>query len=297
MISICIPVFNFNISTLIQEISKQAEKSGVPYEIIIIDDCSQEFKAENKIAAEAFEYIELPKNIGRAKIRNRFLDFAKYDYLLFLDCDSLIHKDDFIQTYVEALDSSPVIVCGGRVYPSTPPVRNKMLSWKHGIHRESKSAEVRRKEPNKSFMTNNFLIKKECLKEIKFDERITKYGHEDTLFGYALAQHNIEILHIENPVLNGDIETNEVFINKTKEGVINLVNIHFFLDYDQSFIEKVSLLKYAHRTKSTIKLQLILFHIFKNPILFFLKKGYVNLKLFDFYKLGIFLSYRHNYSN
>jgi hypothetical protein len=289
MISVCIPVFNFNITALVDELSKQSSELNVPTEIIIIDDCSEFFKSENKKAAQALKYIELPENIGRSKIRNLFLEYAKYEYLLFLDCDSLVVRNDFLSKYLEVLKKESSVICGGRIYPDQPPGRSKMLSWKHGVHKESMSVDVRKANPNKSFMTNNFVVAKECMNKIKFDERITKYGHEDTLFGYELAKQHIEITHIDNPVLNGDIETNEVFLKKTKQGVINLVHILSFLKHDEEFVKNVSLLNYYEKTKSFRGIQYVLYKIFRRPIYYFLKKGYVSLKIFDFYKLGIFI--------
>lgn len=289
MISVCIPVFNFDITALVEELSKQCEALEVPTEIIVIDDCSEVFKSENQKATQNLNYIELPENIGRSKIRNLFLEYAKYDYLLFLDCDSLVVRNDFLSKYLEVLKNKPSVICGGRIYPDQPEGRNKILSWKYGVYKESIPADVRKLNPNKSFMTNNFVVAKTCLNNIKFDERITKYGHEDTLFGHELAKNNIEITHIDNSVLNGDIETNEVFLEKTKYGIINLIHILNFLNYDKEFVKNVSLLNYYEKSKSVRGLQSLLFKIFKRPIYFLLKKGYVNLKLFDFYKLGVFI--------
>ena len=187
-----------------------------------------------------------------------------------------------------ALKNEPKIICGGRIYPEKPR-RNKMLSWKHGVYKESLPADVRKLNPNKSFMTNNFMVAKTCLEEIKFDERITKYGHEDTLFGYELDKNDIEITHIDNPVLNGDIETNKVFLEKTKHGVINLIHILDFIAYEEQFVRSVNLLNYYHKTKAFRGFQYFLYKLFKKPIYFLLVKGYVSLKLFDFYKLGFFL--------
>jgi glycosyltransferase involved in cell wall biosynthesis len=291
MISVCIPVYNFDVTDLVYELLKQITPMNIPIEIIVIDDCSENFKVENQRLEQSVKYIELSENIGRAKIRNRFLEYAKYEYMLFLDCDSLMVKDEFLLRYLDALKKEPNVICGGRIYPKKPS-RNKMLSWKHGVHKESKPAHFRELNPNKSFMTNNFVVSKTCLNRIKFDERISEYGHEDTLFGYELAKKNIEIMHIDNPVLNGDIETNDVFLNKTKQGVVNLVHILKFVEYDKMFIENVSLLNYYSKSKSFRGVHSFLFKLFKYPIHYFLKKGYVNLKLFDFYKLGVLIEYK-----
>ncbi|HEY0261442.1 MAG TPA: glycosyltransferase family 2 protein, partial [Chitinophagales bacterium] len=226
MISICIPVYNFDVSRLINELVKQASELNVESEIILIDDCSQKFKEKNRYfdkLSSRIHFYELSENIGRARIRNLFLDYAKFDYLLFLDCDSLVEKNDFLATYFEVIKQESLVVCGGRVYPKERPERAKLLRWKYGVFRESQTAEVRKLNPNKSFMTNNFLIHKSVFQQIKFDERIRQYGHEDTLFGLALQKKNITITHIENPIVNGDIETNSEFLRKTKESIVSLV--------------------------------------------------------------------------
>ena len=289
MITICIPVYNFDITLLVNELSHQANLLNIVYEIIIIDDCSENFKEVNKSICEDFYYIELSENIGRAKIRNLFLKYAKYDYLLFLDCDSLIGTADFLSKYIEIIDKVPSVVCGGRVYDTSRPGKDKLLRWKYGIYRESQPCEIRQKFPHKSFMTNNFLISKKILEEIKFDERITLYGHEDTLFGFALKKRNITINHIDNPVINGDVEKNVEYLNKTKEGVINLIHILNFIEYDPDLTNDITILKFYNKVRKVENIINFTFIRSKPLIVFLLTQGYISLYLFDFYKLGIFI--------
>ena len=80
--------------------------------------------------------------------------------------------------------NKPSIVCGGRVYPEKSPSRKQHLRWKYEKNRERKTIHKRFLSPNKSFMTNNFLIQQVLLAKIKFDERLNQYGHEDSLFGF-----------------------------------------------------------------------------------------------------------------
>jgi len=289
MISICIPVYNFNITSLLNELSKQAKSLNIPYEIIIIDDASQHFKEENKRVCEKYTYIELSENIGRARIRNLFLKHVKFEYMLFLDCDSLIGRNDFLSKYVEIIKYAPSVVCGGRVYDQDRPGRERMLNWKYGNLRESQAFDIRQEFPNRSFMTNNFLIDKKILEEIKFDERIASYGHEDTLFGFSLKKKKITIRHIDNPVINGDIELNSDYLKKTKEGVINLINILGFKEYSNDLMKEITLLRFYNRVRKIEKGIQLIFVIFKPLIVFLLTKGYFNLLLFDYYKLGIFI--------
>lgn len=296
MLSICIPVYNFNVNRLLESLNEQTKQMDEMIEIVLIDDCSdKEYKELNREICQQHIYIELDENIGRSKIRNLFLKYTKYQNLLFLDCDSYIFTSDFLKKYeIEIKQNNFAVIFGGRVYENKKPPRTQMLSWKYGVYKESKNALERGKTPNKSFMTNNFVIKREILENIRFDERLTRYGHEDTLFGIALLQHEIEITHIENPVLNGDIETNAVYLKKTEEGINNLLFIEKGIDETSLFKTNVSLLDFYHRIKAKGYLLLIdtLYTVLKKPIRWLLLKGFVNLKLFDLYKLGYYSQLR-----
>ena len=67
MISVLIPVYNYNISTLVTEIYKQLVSVNEEFEIICIDDCSSNpfFDSSNIKLLDKVEFIKLNKNIGR----------------------------------------------------------------------------------------------------------------------------------------------------------------------------------------------------------------------------------------
>ncbi|MEZ4856691.1 MAG: glycosyltransferase [Gelidibacter sp.] len=288
MISICIPIYNFNVINLVNELSNQVSQLNVPSEIILIDDCSHnKFKKINETVCKTKVYIQLEKNIGRAAIRNLFLEYTNYQNLLFLDCDAIINSPNFLSNYVVALQQYPnQLICGGRIYPKTPPKQNEMLRWKYGIQKESKPVEIRSQQPNKSFMTNNFVINKAVFEILKFDERLIGYGHEDTLFGFELKKRNITIKHINNPILNGDLESNETYLAETEKAIDNLIRILKFTNHDKSFIQDVELLRVYYKFYSLKSIVKAAFVMSKPFIKYNLTKGYINLYLFDFYKLG-----------
>lgn len=291
MISICIPIFNFDVRPLVKELARQIETLDFPCEMVLIDDYSTaDFKRINEPICALHNYIILPENIGRAKIRNLFLNFVKYDFLLFLDGDSIIINPHFILDYAVNLNQGqPNVICGGRVYPEKPENRAHLLRWKYGVTKESQSAKVRQINPNKSFMTNNFLIHRNLLSQFSFDESLVEYGHEDTLFGFQLKQHGVEIMHIENPVLNGDIETNRIFIEKTEKGIENLGKIVIKLHFNKEFMADVSLLNFYAKIKKyhLTGLLNVAFFIKRPVIRAMMIGGMAWLWLFDFYKLGL----------
>ena len=290
MISICIPVYNFNITPLVSELELQMKQCELDVELVVIDDGSKEvFKTKNKVSLKKHTYIELPENIGRSRIRNLFKRYVNNKYLLFLDCDSRVVTSSFLNNYIDFLKPKTVVY-GGRTYPEKAPSKEQNLSWNYGKYTESKTASLRRKEPYLSFMTNNFLIDIEVFNRISFNETINTYGHEDTLFGYELFQNKIEIIHIENPVLNFDIESNGRFLKKTEQAIENLIKITNTYT-NSSFFEHVRLLCfYKKRNKLELKIILLLFRVSKKQLKHQLLKGNDSKFLFVFYKLGYFIT-------
>jgi hypothetical protein len=144
---------------------------------------------------------------------------SRFETLVFIDCDSLIVSNNYIRNYLSAIEQSEVVY-GGTHYPAkVDPVYT--LHHAYGKAREARNLEARKSNPYTSFLTNNFCIRKSVFKPIKFDESLTQYGFEDSLFGWELKQRSIGITHIENPVLHTGLDTAEAFIQKTKLAVEN----------------------------------------------------------------------------
>ena len=292
MLSICIPIYNRDMHDTVSCLARQVAEVDVPCEVVCIDDCSvQSYRERNAQLASMCKYVQLEENVGRARIRNLFLQYAQYEYLLFLDCDSL-PQDGFLQRYVDIIRQQPRVVCGGRVYDPATDDRQHHLRYTYGVRCESHVAAVRRQHPYRSFMTNNFIVHREVLQTVPFDERIALYGHEDTLFGYRLMQLQVPVVHIDNPVVNGDVETNEEFLRKTREGVESLATIHNWMKDDPIFLQQVSLLNFYGKVKR-VGLACVIGWIYTHSKAT-LEKGFLNgkhvsMKAFAFYKLGLFI--------
>ena len=63
MISILIPVYNYDVTELVAELHRQCMDLGMPFEILCYDDGSQsDFKAKNQIIALEFvQYKEMDR--------------------------------------------------------------------------------------------------------------------------------------------------------------------------------------------------------------------------------------------
>lgn len=292
MLSICIPVYNYDVGRLVQDLHLQAEKSGCLFEILLIDDASdEEFRLKNQaIELESVRYIQLEENIGRAKIRNLLAEEAYFPYLLFMDCDSGISSEWYIENYIHRFEPH-TICCGGRIYEGKEPADPAYyLRWKYGVARECASALERKRNPNLGFQTNNFMIHKRMFDKVKFNEELEGYGHEDTLFGLELIDQEMMMRHIDNPLIHLGLESASVFLDKTVNAVSNLHRIELYLQIHHSkyikhfrlirtklFLQKFYLLGFASK----------LFSIMRKPMESHLLGKKPSLKIFDLYRLGL----------
>jgi glycosyltransferase involved in cell wall biosynthesis len=293
MLSILIPVYNFNIVPLVTELYRQVTKASIPFEIVVLDDCSSELlRHHNKDVGNmpGVRFYELDKNIGRASIRNRLAELAVYSSLLFMDCDSEVPSENYINNYLPYCDRL-LVVCGGRIYKTVPPEEQEyLLRWLYGIRREQLSDVVRSQNPYRSFMTNNFLIQKETILQIQFDESIVHYGHEDTLFGLELKKRGVQVIHIQNPLLHIGLEISWEFIRKTSEGIENLYMLLQSGKLARNDIQDIKVLRiYEIMRKCRLTgLYQALYNIIANHVMRNLLGSNPSIFAFDLYKLSLF---------
>lgn len=294
-LSICIPVFNFDINELIKDLRDQINLDHLDAEIILIDDGSDnEFVEINKdLKNKVSQFIFLESNIGRSKIRNLFLKYSQSEYLLFLDCDGKIIQKKFLKIYFDFINKkNPDVVFGGRKVSDVKPDSEYGLRWKFATERENLPVNQRLNDPYLDFQTNNFIVKKSILEKVPFNEGITQYGYEDLVFSKDLYDHQVKIDHIDNPIFNNDVETNVVFLSKADQSAKSLAQL---IKTDKNF-NRVSQIKLTKaylmmRKTGTIYLYRLIYKIFRSRIEKKLLTGNASLKALDFYKLGQLIGY------
>jgi cellulose synthase/poly-beta-1,6-N-acetylglucosamine synthase-like glycosyltransferase len=297
MLSILVPVYNFDVNALARELKRQCDGCAIEYEIFLCDDASHESERRMNggiLSLDNVKFKQLEKNHGRARIRNLMAAESRYDNLLFMDCDSEVVKDDYIKSYLPYCGNNNV-VCGGRVYSLIPPVdKNKRLRWKTGKKKEEIDAAVRNRNSYRSFMTNNFLIPKNSMLSNLFDESITGYGHEDTLFGFQLKRKKIKVVHIDNPLLHTGLEDAKEFLTKTDNATANLWQIWKSKRLSEKELKEIPLMKtyLSLRKKSGHRIARSLVNSFQKKIRKNLLSENPSVFLFDVYKIGKMLTYR-----
>ena len=262
------------------------------YEICVIDDGSGNDATIR--AAEAINrmpccrFTALPDHAGKSALLNKAAAMAKYPLLLLIDSDARMHSAGFITDYLKASEIHPdSVICGGVYTSPESATRSNRLRYRYEqAAAKHNMVSIRRKHPYSRFTTFNVLLPKKVICDVPFDESLSRYGYEDTLFGLQLEQHGIPVVHIDNPLTHTGIDDNADFLAKTETALCNLSRLSPV--YQQS----VTLSATAIRLRRYGVAALIgLFHrIFASYERRNLLGCYPNLFLFKLYKLGYFLT-------
>lgn len=295
MLSILIPTYNYDVTTLVQDLHRLLTNLNIDFEIKIFDDGSKsDIKKKNLELnqLDKVQFKELPENVGLSENRNLLIKSSKFDYLILLDDDSLLKDDLYIKRYLQAFENNPDIVYGGLTHPKKIKPAQK-LRWKYGRCKEEIPTDVRTKKPYKYMRSNNTAFHKRVFNLLSFDNSLTKYGHEYTLFAYQTYLQNLNVLHINNPVLHGDIDLNDVFINKTEKGIENLLSLYNSKKIDAHFVKILTYFKKLEKLK--LKFLIAKLFIFTRRLIRIqLNSSYPSLFLFNFYKLSYMCYYDLN---
>lgn len=244
-LSILIPTFNDPCSTLVRNLHQQAEALGMTYEILVADDGSTQEKVleENRSinALPHCQLIERGVNAGRASIRNFLAQQARYAWLLFIDSDMVVCRNDYLRKYASC-DETP-IVDGGVVIGACKPGNLRSLYEKAAESQHT--PEERQLSPYRDFHTANFMIKRTLMLQQPFDERFKSYGYEDVLFGKAMEKASVPILHIDNPMSFEIFEDNEHFVSKTEEGLRTLYEFRNELQGYSRLLDRIQTLPHT----------------------------------------------------
>jgi len=291
MYSILIPTCNCECVSLVDELLIQINEAEVEAEIIVVDDASDDEEILHTNAELAttrgVRYIQLSKKIGIAAVRNRLIDEAKGDWLICVDADTFPCNTNFLQTYFDETFLGSAVICGGFKYRRTAGVNP--LRFIYGSKYEVKSVEERSKNVYRGFIAMNYMVSKEIVSKIRFDENIENYGHEDMRFGICLEENNIWVKHINNPVFHDNIDTSEEFLEKTKSALNNLV-IHKNNLYSHShLLHFVDKLRHYHLLWGPR----IVYKLFRKPMERNLLSDKPSLNIYNLYRLGYFLTIKN----
>lgn len=289
-ISVCIPVYNFDVKNLIIALRTEIQINQIDAEIILIDDASDENFNEiyKEASAYADQFIFLEKNVGRSRIRNLFLKHTKGDYLLFLDCDVKINNINFLKNYLQEITQNREVevIYGNFKIDSS---YSKTLRNRYSIEREIFSGD--KTSDFSVFKTVNFIIQRETFQKFLFDETLIHYGYEDYVFAKKMELNDVKFSALNNPVIHVDDTSNEVFLVKTETAMNSLFQLSQNAE-NEKYIKDIKVFSIAKKMKNLgfNKLFVVLYERFiRNMILKNLLSENPKIKYLDIYKLALLL--------
>lgn len=243
MISILIPSYNYNVSNLLEQLHLLLADVTKAYEIIVLDDASTkplQLKPHNNTIL-----LRSNTNLGRLKARHFLAKKANYNWLLFLDADTLPKNNRFITNYLEAARTNFEAFFGGFSYYNTIPKLDYRLRYYYGKAKEQVDATIRNTNPYKVIISANFLIKKDVFLALNFDVK-NGYGL-DNYFGALLKENKIKIKHLNNEVYHLGLEKSTDYLLKKEAAAKTLLTLYA---KNPNLKHANDLLKWFHKLKT-----------------------------------------------
>lgn len=208
--SIIIPCFNTGqtIARTLRAFCSQAVPAE-DYEIIVVDDCSTDNTAAEigrEAGAPQVTFLQNSKNSGRAHSRNRALERASGELIIFSDGDT-IPCHDYLRLHLESHSLYPedrYVVLGAAAMPEDMKITP--LMYLGNVVQSMSLAKNLGDDPYDwlHFSTLNVSLKRRFLDDVRFDDSSFRRkqesaaelaGFEDTELAQRLAKKGMKLVH------------------------------------------------------------------------------------------------------
>jgi len=208
--SIVIPCYNTaeNIGQTLQAFFDQTQPADA-YEIIVIDDCSTDHTAaeiDRNREDPRLIFLQNKRNSGPAHTRNRGIDQATGEIIIFSDGDTVPNKD-YVEKHLHTHGRYPAlhfVVSGGAAMPEDMEITP--LMYLGNVVQTMGAAEYVEEDPYDwlHFSTLNVSLKREFLGDTRFDDgsfirrtdsETELAGFEDTELAQRLADKGMKLVY------------------------------------------------------------------------------------------------------
>lgn len=202
-VSIIIPVYNqFQYTyNCLKSILKNSE--GVSYEIIIADDCSEDYTKEIEKNVLNITIIHNKENLRFLKNCNNAAKLAKGKYILFLNNDTQVQQD-WLLPLVDLIErdenigmvGSKLVYNDGRLQEAGGIIWKDALACNYGRLSCSDNPEFNYVKEVDYISGASIMIKKELWQSIGgFDERYTPAYYEDSDLAFEVRSHGYKVMY------------------------------------------------------------------------------------------------------
>lgn len=246
-LSVLTPFYKYNPSELVARLSP----APADVEFILLDDGSRSAHLAANVlqaleaAGASARLIIWSQNRGRAAARNRLLEEARGEYVLFLDCDMLPDSSRFLSTWLGVIQTQrPEVAFGGLSLTHAEATPETALHHNLFAASDCAPAHIRQRKPAQSLATANLLVRRAFLRQLPFDDAYVGWGFEDVDWALTAARHT-PILHVDNPATHAGLDDVDTLMRKSAEAGPNFARLVAKHPQAQRFA--------AHRTARALK--------------------------------------------
>ncbi|MEY4641273.1 MAG: hypothetical protein RLZZ227_1267 [Pseudomonadota bacterium] len=202
-VSVIVPVYGKIDYTLHCLRSIQESKTSVPYEVIVIDDCSKDATPELLALVRGARVIRNESNLGFLRTCNKAAGLARGTYLLFLNNDTQVHPgwmdalhDTFIDHPQAGLVGSRLIYPDGRLQEAGGVIWDDASGTNYGRDGDPM-------QPEYSFLRDvdycsgaSIMVPRVLFEQLGgFDVNFAPAYYEDTDFAFAVRKEGYRVIY------------------------------------------------------------------------------------------------------
>ena len=220
-LSILVPYYHDDPVPLIQALSKECE-GRTDVEILVYDDGSNDPDLNCKAIAEV-KNSQAPlglfiaeQNRGRSFARNTLTDFARADWVLFLDADMLPETATFVSDYITLISENVAdVIFGGFKVQSSASDPDRELHRALSEVSDCLTLEDRQAGGPQFVCSSNLAVRKTVLEAEAFDPEFSGWGWEDSEWAARVFK-TFRLVHADNPAIHLGLETTETLLKRFK---------------------------------------------------------------------------------
>jgi hypothetical protein len=227
VLSIASPYFRDDPTAWLSALSRDPRASEV--EIVLVDDGTGDAGLDSKVRAAIDAWpgsatlVRFHVNQGRASARNRAIQAARGQYILFIDADMLPGDHAFLGRYFDLIEKrASAIIFGGFTAGHANVDHDTLLNYSLASRSDCKLAHERAVRGAVAVASNNLLVRRDVFAHIPFDDSFKGWGWEDTEWAMRAVFSGYGLTHIDNPAIHVGLDSTNAMLRKYKEAGVNL---------------------------------------------------------------------------